>query len=274
MAYKIEDTVLLDIQVDHFEYEPGKKVLTNIHQKIFNITRPGVTQGQVVALLGPSGIGKSTLLELIAGLNQPTQGSIQVYDDEQKGLVPVRAGMVGMVYQSYDLFPFLNVQAQLELGARKGGFTGKAAEDKVNFHLDHFRLKEHARKFPNELSGGQRQRLSIAQQLLCSNKVLLMDEPFSGLDPILKNSICELIADVALLDEHMTVIIVSHDIEPTLSIADTVWLVGKTPEGPATIVNTIDMMQKGMTWRKGIREDDEFQRLVIDVTKQFGTLMG
>ena len=274
MTYTIEDTVLVDIQVDHFEYEPGKKILDNIHQKIHNITRPDVTQGQVLALLGPSGIGKSTLLELIAGLQKPTKGSIQVYDENKQALVPTKTGTAGMVYQSYDLFPFLTVRGQLELGARKGGLTGKDAEDKINFHLEHFHLREHARKYPNQLSGGQRQRLAIAQQLLCSTKLLLMDEPFSGLDPILKASICELIADVAQLHEHMTVIIVSHDIEPTLSIADTVWLIGKTPEGAATVVNTIDMMAQGLCWRKDIREDLKFQQLVLEVERKFGSLMG
>ena len=83
---------------------------------------------------------------------------------------------------------------------------------KVDFYLDHFGLREHARKYPVQLSGGQRQRVAIAQQLLCSNAVLLMDEPFSGLDPLMKSQICELISDISKLDELMTIIIVSHEI--------------------------------------------------------------
>ncbi len=274
MKYEVKDTVLLDVHVDTFEYEVGVPILKNIHQQVRDIVRPDMSQGQIVAILGPSGIGKSTLFEIIAGLRVPTKGSIQTYDTVKKCLVPVRAGVVGMVYQSYELFPFLTVRAQLELGAEKGGLKGGQAREKADFYLDHFRLKEHSRKYPNQLSGGQRQRLAIAQQLLCSNMLLLMDEPFSGLDPVIKASICELIADVAKLDDLMTILIVSHDIEPTLSIADTVWLMGKTPEGSATIVENINLLERGLCWRKDIREDSEFRDLVFKVTQRFTELSG
>jgi ABC-type nitrate/sulfonate/bicarbonate transport system ATPase subunit len=273
-SYQITDPLLLNIDVEVFEYQPGAPVLSNIKQQIFNVTRPGVQQGQVVAILGPSGIGKSTLFELIAGLRAPTKGVVQTYHADQQTLVPVEAGMVGMVYQTYELYPFLKVHSQLELGARKGGLKGAAATEKIEFYLDHFRLRDHARKYPNQLSGGQRQRLAIAQQLLCSTKVLLMDEPFSGLDPLIKNNICELISDIAQLDELMTIIIVSHDIEPTLSISDTVWLMGKTKEGTATIVEKIDLMEKDLCWHKDIRSERKFQELVFEVEKRFGALSG
>lgn len=272
MSYEIKAPLILDINVEQFEYQRGVPVLTNIKQQVWNVSRPGVQQGQVVALLGPSGIGKSTLFELIAGLRKPTKGSIQAFDRTKNELLPVEAGMVGMVYQSYELYPFLSVQAQLELGAKKGEL--KDAEAKIEFYLNHFKLKEHSRKFPNELSGGQRQRLAIAQQLLCSNTILLMDEPFSGLDPLMKTNICELIADISQLDELQTIIIVSHDIEPTLSIADTVWLVGKMPDGSASIVETINMMERGLSWQKNIEEKPEFQQLVSYVTKRFWQLVG
>lgn len=274
MKYEVKDTVLLDVNVESFEYQEGVPVLKNIRQQVRDIVRPDVEQGQIVAILGPSGIGKSTLFEVIAGLRPPTKGSVHTYDAEKKDLVPIRTGMVGMVYQSYELFPFLTVRAQLELGASKGGFKAAEAKEKVDFYLDHFHLREHGRKYPNQLSGGQRQRLAIAQQLLCSNTLLLMDEPFSGLDPVLKNNICELIADVAQLDELMTILIVSHDIEPTLSIADAVWLMGKTSDGSATIVDNLNLIERGLCWRKDIREDRDFRELVFEVTKRFGSLGG
>lgn len=274
MKYEVKDTILLDVNVESFEYTPGVPVLRNIRQQVRDIVRPDTQQGQIVAILGPSGIGKSTLFEVIAGLRQPTKGLVQTYDGTQKALVPVRTGLVGMVYQSYELFPFMTVRSQLELGAAKGELTGAAAKEKVDFYLEHFHLREHSRKYPNQLSGGQRQRLAIAQQLLCSNMLLLMDEPFSGLDPLIKNSICELIADVAQLDELMTILIVSHDIEPTLSIADTVWLLGKTADGSATIVENMNLLERGLCWRKDIREDPDFRELVFNVTKRFGELNG
>lgn len=274
MNYTVTDTVLLDIDVERFEYQPGVPVLTNVRQQVFDIHRPDVKQGQVVAILGPSGIGKSTLFELLTGLRTPTKGQIKAYDATHKSLIPVKAGMVGMVYQSYDLFPFLTVRGQLELGARKGGWKGEEATQKIDFYLKHFDLDEHGRKFPNELSGGQRQRLAIAQQLLCSNSVLLLDEPFSGLDPHIKNSICQLIADISKLDEMMTIIIVSHDIEPTMAIADTVWLMGRLPDGSASVVEVIDMMKAGYCWRSDIQTDSKFQQLVQDVSNRFGALGG
>lgn len=267
--YQITDPILLDIDLDLFEYNPGKTILTNIRQKIHNIVRPGVEQGQVVAILGVSGIGKSTLFELIAGLQKPTKGSIKAYSKEHNQLMTVETGMVGMIYQSYDLYPFLMVKSQLALGARKGGLEGNAATEKIKFLADHFKLTPHLNKYPNELSGGQRQRVAIAQQLLCSNTILLMDEPFSGLDPIMKNNICDLIRDITILDELQTIIIVSHDIEPTLSIADTVWLMGKAESGGATVVESINLAEKGIAWQKNILDLPEFQQMVNYVNHRF-----
>lgn len=274
MKYEVKDLTLLDVHVDLFEYEEGKPILKNIHEKVLDIVRPDVAQGQIVAILGPSGIGKSTLFEMIAGLRKPTKGSVQTYDNNLKALVPIRSGLVGMVYQSYELYPFMTVRSLLELGAAKGGLDKTTAKQKVDFYLERFQLREHGRKYPNQLSGGQRQRLAIAQQLLCSNTLLLMDEPFSGLDPHIKYNICEFIADVAQLDELMTILIVSHDIEPTLSIADTVWLMGKTNDGSATIVENINLLEKGLCWRDDIRQDKAFRDLVYDVTERFKALGG
>ena len=268
-SYERKEPLLLDVNVESFEYRAGEPILKNIKEQVLDIVRPGVNQGQVLAILGPSGIGKSTLFEVIAGLRPPTKGSVQVYVPSLKALRPVSPKLIGMVYQTYDLYPFLKVRSQLELGAKKGGCTGADLHQKVEEFLDYFRLREHAGKFPNELSGGQRQRLAIAQQLLCSTTVLLMDEPFSGLDPLMKAKISDLIADIAQLDELRTIIIVSHDIEPTLAIADTVWLMGKNNDGSASIVETIDMVAKGFSWRKDVREDREFQELVYSVNKRF-----
>ncbi len=267
-TYERKD-LLLDVNIESFQYREGEPILKNIKEQVFNIVRPGMDQGQVVAILGPSGIGKSTLFELIAGLRKPIQGAVQVYVPASKTLQPVSPELIGMVYQTYDLYPFLKVKSQLELGAKKGGCSGSDLEKKVEKYLDYFRLRDHMHKYPNELSGGQRQRLAIAQQLLCSTTVLLMDEPFSGLDPLMKAKISDLIADIAQLDELRTIIIVSHDIEPTLAISDTVWLMGKNQDGSASIVETIDMIEKGFSWRKDLREDRGFQELVFSVSKRF-----
>ncbi len=270
--YERKEPLLLDVNVELFQYREGQPILTNIRQQVLNIVRPDVNQGQVLAILGPSGIGKSTLFELIAGLRVATKGTVRAYAPALKTLVPVSPHLIGMVYQTYDLYPFLKVRSQLELGAKKGGYTGTNLKEKADYYLDHFRLRDHADKYPNELSGGQRQRLAIAQQLLCSSTVLLMDEPFSGLDPLMKAKISELIATIAQLDELRTIVIVSHDIEPTLAISDTVWLMGKNADGSASIVETIDMIERGFTWRKDVRADRDFQQLVFEVSERFQVL--
>jgi ABC-type nitrate/sulfonate/bicarbonate transport system ATPase subunit len=274
MEYTITDPLLLDINIESFEYKKGEPILQSIKKQVYNVTRPGVLQGQVIAILGPSGIGKSTFFENIAGLLHPTKGMIKAYDKNTKEFTTIKVGDVGMVYQSYQLYPFLTAKQQLELGARKGGLTTAETTEKIDFYLSHFHLKAHAHKYPNQLSGGQRQRLAIAQQLLCSNTILLMDEPFSGLDPLLKNNVCELIADIAQLDELMTIIIVSHDIDAALSIADTVWLMGRIPNTTAaTIVETIDLMEKGLAWKKNIQYDSRFIELCQYIKERFPHLI-
>ncbi len=274
MQYKISDPLLLEIDIENFEYEPGHSILHNIKKSVYNVLRPDISQGQIISILGPSGIGKSTLFELMAGLLKPNKGCVKTYDKKENSFKEVEVGEVGMVYQNYELYPFMTVKGLLNLGAQKGGFQGSEASDKINYYLTHFHLMTHAHKYPNQLSGGQRQRLAIAQQLLCSNTILLMDEPFSGLDPLTKNSVCELITDVASLDELMTIILVSHDITAALSISDTVWLMGRNKtNGSATIVETIDLMEKGLAWQKDIEHNPEFLTLCRDVKDRFKELV-
>ena len=91
---------------------------------------------------------------------------------------------------------------------------------------------------------------------------------------LIKNDICKLVSEIAQIDEYQTIIIVSHDIEPTLSIADTVWLVGKAENGSATIVESINLMEKGLCWEHNIEESPQFQQMCGYVTKRFKDLNG
>ena len=124
-----------------------------------------VAKGECVALLGASGCGKSTALRLIAGLDQPDQGSIRINDAEMVD-VPAERRRVGMVFQSYALFPHLNVWENLELGLRMRGSSAGARDERIRSVLEVLQLSQQARQRPSHLSGGQRQRVALARALL------------------------------------------------------------------------------------------------------------
>jgi ABC-type nitrate/sulfonate/bicarbonate transport system ATPase subunit len=145
--------------------------------------------------------------------------------------------------------------------------TGKDSNDLIRKHADSFGLTEHLQKYPAQLSGGQKQRVSIIQQILTDNKFILLDEPFSGLDSIIKDKVIELLLKVSTLNELNTLILVSHDLESSMAIADTVWLLSKEPDKEgATISKKFDLMDMGMAWDPGIRERTDFLQFVKQVT--------
>ncbi len=145
----------------------GRKILRDVNLEIKDIVRPGMTQGQIVGLLGPSGMGKTQLFRILSGLNVPDSGTV----DMGNPLTPVQAGRVGVVAQDYPLFHNRTVMSNLVLASKQAGRTQPEEDSKKM--LDRFDLGEHGDKFPAQLSGGQRQRVAIAQQLLCSEMFLL-----------------------------------------------------------------------------------------------------
>ena len=158
----------------------GQPVLRGVDFEVRDLTRPGQVRGQVVALLGPSGIGKTRLLRLLAGLDAPTSGTVLVGDPG----VPVTRGAVGVVAQHCPLFANRSVLGNLRVAARMAGLSRRDGVTRAQELLARFGLLDRAQAWPAQLSGGQRQRVAIAQQALCSEHFLLMDEPFSGLDPL------------------------------------------------------------------------------------------
>ena len=263
-------------------------VLKNINGEIYDVRRPGQVQGQICSILGPSGIGKTTLFEIISGVIKPDSGQVFVANeklietepDPEKYLMPNRAGTIGVVYQNYPLFEHLSVYDNLHLGAKQGGIKGKEIETKILSYLDKFGLREHARKYPVQLSGGQRQRVAIAQQLLCSTSILLMDEPFSGLDPKAKTEVCNSIIELAASDEYITIIVVTHDIISAAAISDSIWLMGKNRDnkgelsGGASIQHFYNLVELGLAWRPDIRQDKAFHEFVESMEKLFPVLAG
>jgi ABC-type nitrate/sulfonate/bicarbonate transport system ATPase subunit len=238
-----------------------KKVLRDINFEIHNIVRPDKFQGQVVSMIGRSGVGKTQLFKILAGLMEPTSGAVTIDVDQHH----VRPGEVGIIPQNYILFNHRTVYQNLKIGLDFSGqkLTQKQEEDIIHEYAEKFHLREHLKKYPQMLSGGQRQRVSIIQQVLTGNKFILLDEPFSGLDMLMIDVVIELLLNVSTINEYNTLIIVSHDIENALAISDTAFVLANQPnvEG-ATITEKIDLIKLGFAWNPDIRTNAHFQELV------------
>jgi len=264
---------LLKIENVSLEYD-GRPVLSGVSAEVKDILVPGRIQGQVVGILGPSGCGKTTLFRIIAGLMKPTSGLVTVNESG----TPVRAGEVGVVAQTYPLFEHRTVLGNLMLAAGRKEKDSQVAKDKVMAYLREFGLEDKFNLYPAQLSGGQRQRCAILQQILCSEHFLLMDEPFSGLDLIMLEKTCELIAKVANMDELNTIIVVTHDVTAACSVADQLWLMGHGrgedgETGPGSrIVKQHNLIDRDLCWEPGIITTARFTDFVREVKEEFRSL--
>jgi iron(III) transport system ATP-binding protein len=181
-------------------------------------------EAQVVALLGPSGSGKSTILRLIAGLEPIEAGEIRINGElvsSPSSTVATEARRIGMVFQDYSLFPHLSAGANVAFGLDK---LGRAERDETALRwLDRVGLKHRAGSYPHELSGGEQQRIALARALAPQPRAILLDEPFSGLDAMLRAELRD--ATLATLAEtRTTTLFVTHDAEDALQAADRVVL--------------------------------------------------
>lgn len=256
---------LLTLENVSLRYGPDL-ILRDLNAQVLDVIRPGVRQGQVVGIYGRSGIGKSVLCRLLAGLAAPSAGTVLVGEAQE----PVRAGMVGYVQQRYPLFQHYTLLDNLLLAARRQHDPAEARA-RTAAYLERFGLAAHAGKYPVHLSGGQRQRAAIAQQLLCSEHLILLDEPFSGLDVAMIDEVKKLILEVTTLDELNTVLIVSHDVATTTALADRLWLLA--PErSPATGQllpgatlsprHQYNLAQLGLAWHPEVEREPEFAQFV------------
>ncbi|HEX8463007.1 MAG TPA: ATP-binding cassette domain-containing protein, partial [Abditibacterium sp.] len=223
-------------------------VLRDVDLEIKNLVRPGFEQGQIVALVGPSGSGKTTLFRLLAGLDEPDKGTILVGEAQK----PVKRGTIGVVAQNYPLFAHRTVMGNMAVAGQQVGLKGDEGRQKATQLLERFGIGAQSSKYPAQLSGGQRQRAAIAQQFMCSENFLLMDEPFSGLDILAQEAVIRFIHEIAAQDELMTFILITHDITAALQIADTVWVLGREqnqagqPIPGARIRASFNLVERGL----------------------------
>ncbi len=181
-----------------------------------------IPDGKLIGLLGPSGCGKSTALNLICGLETPTEGKIFFGDTDVTGLPPEKRG-VGLVFQNYALYPHLTVRENIRFplenlrGADK--LTRQQMEEKVKEAAKLVQIEELLDRRPNEMSGGQQQRVAIARALVKRPEVLLLDEPLSNLDARLRLQTREELKRIQV-ETGITTIFVTHDQEEAMSISD------------------------------------------------------
>jgi ABC-type nitrate/sulfonate/bicarbonate transport system ATPase subunit len=262
------------LTIDQVCVSYDKPILKNVSASINNIQREGMNQGQVVCLLGPSGVGKTQLFRCIAGLQQPNSGTVALHGKDGD----VQPGEVGVVAQNYPLFNHRTVLGNLMVAAAKVCKSDKEARDKSYAILEEFHLADKALAYPQALSGGQRQRIAIAQQLLCSSHFMLMDEPFSGLDPLAKDRVCDTITRVATSHELNTLIVITHDIDCAIAIADTLWVLGRemdaqgAPIAGASIKEIYNLVEMGLAWDPEIQSKPEFFKLSTQLKRQFASL--
>ncbi|HBL06221.1 MAG TPA: ABC transporter [Clostridium sp.] len=205
--------MFIEMKKIYFKYKSSKKDII----MDFNM---GLSKGEVLAIIGESGSGKSTILRIIAGLEESYKGSMVIGDknifSDKMFIEPENRG-VGMVFQDYALFPHMTVKKNIQYGLKK---KSKDEKEKIAMEmLQLINLVEHKDKYPYELSGGQQQRVAIARAIAPKPSVLLLDEPFSNLDANLRERIRDEIK-VILKKAGITSIFVTHDIEDAKVLAN------------------------------------------------------
>jgi NitT/TauT family transport system ATP-binding protein len=183
-----------------------------------------VHSGEFVALVGSSGSGKSTVMRLIAGLDQPTAGSISI--DGRPVTTP--GSDRGMVFQKYSLYPWLTAAQNVAFGMELQGRCRQEIRERTGYFLEVVGLADAARRLPRELSGGMQQRIAIARALAAEPQVLLLDEPFGALDIQIRESMQEFLRDL-WQRTGLTALLITHDLEEALLLAGTVHIMAPSP---------------------------------------------
>lgn len=202
------------LKVEHIKKQyDGKEVLKDISFS--------ANKGEIIALLGPSGCGKTTLLNVLLGLVQHDQGSIS-YDGKEISSLNMRERGFNIVFQDYALFPHLSAYDNITYGLKNQKVS--ISKQLIEEYIDMLDLHPHIHKKISALSGGQKQRVAIARTLVMQPKILMLDEPLSALDGVMKETIKYHIRKIAKQYE-LTTILVTHDPEEALTLSDRVLII-------------------------------------------------
>jgi ABC-type polar amino acid transport system ATPase subunit len=262
----LEPLLTIENVCKDFVLNDGKKlpVLKDLSLSIKNIQ----SKPQIVSILGPSGIGKTTILRVIAALDKPSSGRVLITENEPNKMREVKLGDVGVVFQKYPLFDDLSVLDNLiQPGIRIAKLDAKAAREQALLYLDKFGLFKQSLAWPVQLSGGQRQRVAILQQLMTNKHFIILDEPFSGLDPVSITSVINLIKSIANQHTLNTFIIITHDVTSALIISDHIYLLGRDSDDKgepilgARIMKEYDLIQEGLAYLPDIEDKPRFTQI-------------
>jgi len=277
LQYEQKDIIL---HVENLSVAYGDKVIINhVNMVERNVTRKDMTQGQIIAVLGRSGRGKSTLFRSLTGLVAPTTGRILIPDYDlppENGVQPakeVEEGDVGFVDQKYTLFRHKTVFEAFLFALRNMKMTSEEKKEKSMTYLKEWGLEKVKDQYPNELSGGQRQRVAIIEQLLSSGHYMVLDEPFSGLDVGNIENVKKAFDLINCGHDLNTILFSTHDIELATELADSIYVVGhpKKADGSlesyGTIIKHFDLKAMGIAWR------NEFTVDHINLVKEIKSVM-
>ncbi|GAA2337513.1 ABC transporter ATP-binding protein [Saccharopolyspora halophila] len=221
-----------------------------------------VDSGELACIVGPSGCGKSTLLRSISGLIKPTSGDVRLHGDDVKGEVPRDLAVVFQDY-SRSLFPWLSVRANVEFPLRSRDLSKSERRARADEVLEWVGLAGAAKKYPWQLSGGMQQRVSIARALACRPALLLMDEPFASVDAQTRFELEDLLLRVRKQFDS-TVLLVTHDIDESIYLADRVFVLSKSP---ATVVKDLEIPLGEDRDQISTRESETFVHLRSEVAR-------
>ncbi|QXI39741.1 ABC transporter ATP-binding protein [Pseudomonas xantholysinigenes] len=224
-----------------------------------------IERGEFVTLLGPSGCGKSTLLRCIAGLTPVDGGRILLDGHDIVPLSPQKRG-IGMVFQSYALFPNMTVEQNVAFGLRMQKVKGEESQARVREALDLVELGSFAGRYPHQLSGGQCQRVALARSLVTRPRLLLLDEPLSALDARIRKHLREQIRAIQR-ELGLTTIFVTHDQEEALTMSDRIVLMNQgriVQSGDAETLYTapVDLFAAGFIGNYNLLDADSASRLL------------
>ena len=209
----------------------GEAVISNISIQL--------KAGEIVCLIGTSGVGKTTLFHVLAGLTHPDEGQVLLENDEITG----QAGKISYMLQKDLLLPYRTIEDNISLPLLIQGISKKQARKQMEEFYSIFGLEGTAKKYPFQLSGGMRQRAALLRTYMFSQKVALLDEPFSALDAITKRQMHQWYLDI-MKKIQLSTIFISHDMDEAIMLSDRIYVMaGK----PGRIVGEISIDHKGMT---------------------------